>query len=110
MVKSLLAKLDAWTWPEDLGWQVKYYSAVATTANVWRSTGIRGKLEAAAAKEFGDFVASCHFQKLPGKPLRGRWGSIDQIELKLKEGREYLGRVFRLVFSTLDTRGAGKKR
>ena len=62
--------------------QFKYVNAVATVANVWRSTGIPDKLKAClkSMPDAGDGIANWVCERLPGRVLRGRWGSIDEVE------------------------------
>eukprot|EP00959_Pyramimonas_sp_CCMP1952_P366743 7680972-Pyramimonas_sp.AAC.1 len=38
------------------------------------------------------------FERLPGRCLRGRWGSIDEVEGLLWSARHYIGRVFAKAF------------
>ena len=62
--------------------QFKYVSAVATVANVWRSTGIPDKLKAClqSRPDAGDGIATWVCERVPGRVLRGRWGSINEVE------------------------------
>ena len=76
IVKGMLDVLDDWCWPAPHNPPSKYFPAVATVANVWRSTGNGAKILMAAKASFNDEVADMYFTKLPGKPLRGRWVSF----------------------------------
>eukprot|EP00959_Pyramimonas_sp_CCMP1952_P474305 9503230-Pyramimonas_sp.AAC.1 len=79
----------------------KYWSRCATVANVWRSPGVAQKLRNAADGLFDAAASAAHFSKIPGRPLRGRWGRIDSIESVLVRGRAVLGPVFSAVFQNV---------
>ena len=72
-----------------------YFLSVAAIANLWRTTGIPTKLMAAAAKLYGEEVSMQFFRKLPGRPLKGRWGAIHSVEALLRKAMHYLGAVFK---------------
>ena len=68
-----------------------YFTLITSIIHVWRSTGMHEKLKASAMAEFGD--ASC-FARLPGRPLRGRWGAIEDAEKSLVLARSQLRVLF----------------
>jgi hypothetical protein len=65
---------------------------------LWRSTGSKSKLYKAAQAEFTDDLIHALFIKLPGRVLRGRWGSIDIGEGVLCGVRQYIGKVYARAF------------
>jgi hypothetical protein len=94
-VKSALCILDntdQWSGSEEFNFKVKYFSSLATLTNVWRGVGAQKKIIEAAASKFGDVVGD-KFTKLPCRCLRGRWGSIDEVEGLLIQVMPYLGPV-----------------
>ena len=73
----------------------RYWSSVATVANQWRSTGVPKKVRRAAEEVHGaGSTAAGAYRKLPGKPLRGRWGSIAAVEQSIIECGPEIGKVF----------------
>ncbi|CAK0876362.1 unnamed protein product, partial [Prorocentrum cordatum] len=99
-VKGALELLDAWDWqaPHTLEGKSRYVGRVATISNVWRATGGMKKIMAAAESECDDGVARAYFSKMPGRVLKGRWGSIDSVEKMLTKASPYLPNVFRKAF------------
>ena len=53
-----------------------FFSGACTLSNVWRSTGNHEKINKVASEHrFTPLECKCIF-KLPGKCLKGRWGSL----------------------------------
>eukprot|EP00959_Pyramimonas_sp_CCMP1952_P267876 5600752-Pyramimonas_sp.AAC.1 len=101
VVKDLLTLLEQWQWG-GLFAEKKYWSTVATVANVWRSVGMPAKIVDAAYTECqDDNLARRLFKKLPGKPLRGRWGSVAAIEEVVSCAAAFIGKVFKRVLDPL---------
>ena len=98
-IKGALAILDGFSWPSIGGdeLQTKYFSALATITNVWRGVGIQRKMIALAVELYDDSVAAL-FEKLPGRCLRGRWGSVDEVEGLYIKMRRYIGPLFAALF------------
>jgi hypothetical protein len=96
IVRDLLNHLDGF----DLGLlgggsSRRYWSSVATVANQWRSIGVPKKLRRAAAQIYGaDSVNVDSYRKVPGKPLRGRWGTIAAVEQAIIQCGPRIGEVF----------------
>ena len=98
IVGDALDLIDRWQWPEPHALEPRYYSALATTVNVWRSTGIYTKIKTAARETFPD----CHLlDKVPGRCLKNRWGSVDSIERLLVSARSVVGKVFEIAVGPL---------
>ena len=71
--------------------KVSYFSAVSSVVNVWRSTGLIGKMRSTAVKLFGfDHMV----RKMPGRCLRGRWGSIQDAEKAINTAKDELPAIF----------------
>ncbi|CAK0874677.1 unnamed protein product [Prorocentrum cordatum] len=77
----------------------KYVSALATVSNVWRSTGIASAIRQCAdnSDEIPSVIKAA-FKRKPGRVLRGRWGSVDDIESLLKWAMPHIQPVFEEVF------------
>ena len=71
---------------------------IATSANVWRSTGHPKKIKTAATRLWNPTVVSDFFTKIPGRVLRGRWGSIDAIEKIMSSAWRYISDTFKVAF------------
>ena len=97
IVKNLLVRIEAS--PLGVHWPTKYFSAVATCANVWRSQGAPNMITEFISRTYGAVVAATVCKKVPGKCLRGRWLAIDTIEGILTRGHPYLQNVFRALFA-----------
>ena len=96
VVKDLLCVVETWSWGHALSrGRHRYWPSVAAVANVWRSTGMPARLRAAALEEYeSEPLVAKLFRKLPGRPLRGRWGSIAAVEERLVAVADSVGRVF----------------
>ena len=59
----------------------RYFSALATICNVWRSVNIPTKVHNALAsiRSIGPTIADTVCRKLLGRLVRGRWGSCDDV-------------------------------
>ena len=104
----MLCILDEFRWVNDF--PVKYFSGVATIANVWRGTGNPAKLRCQAASMWSEVVASKLFSKVPGRPLRGRWGSIDSIEGLISKGSNYIPNAFERCFGSEAVRPSSSRK
>ena len=72
-----------------------YFSSLATIVNVMRSTGVPTKIRQVVA----DLFPTCAgFRQLPGRCLRGRWGSVDSAETYIRNVAHEIGDVFKTVF------------
>ena len=101
VVKDILQTLDTWEFAEDLGFTPlpsPYYTCVSMICNVWRSCGIHRRLRNLAAHKYSDSVCEECFGKLPGRPIKGRWGCIDNIEVIIQSAMLYLSPLFTLIF------------
>ena len=78
----------------DKGLSVSYFAAISSIVNVWRSTGTIAKMCSASIALFG-FDTTVN--KLPGRPLRGRWGAIESAEGFIIKARHELPAVFSRV-------------
>ena len=122
IVKLILCALDLWVW--DLGelpveiqeaWALptKYFSATATIGNTCRDTGMPRKIKAKAVSLWPNdpdyTIVEKEFSTVPGRCLRGRWGSEEGVALKIKRRIPYLGTIFKLLFSKELDKAAKKK-
>ena len=74
----------------------KYFSLVASVCNVWRSAGVPKRIRDVA---FNTCKSSAKaFARIPGRPLRGRWGCLDEIEGLLVPALPTAGKVFQRLF------------
>ena len=102
----MLTTFDEWTWLftgcelHNIG--TKYYFCVAIIAILWRSTGNPFKLKDSASKLFSNIVSRNYFSKVPGRPLKSRWGAIISIEALILKASLYIGAVFNDVFRRND--------
>ena len=72
-----------------------YFSSCAKIVNVWRAWGNAAKIKKVWSEIFGEKSCSLATKRLPPRPLRGRWGSIETIEQFLIGcGREELLMVY----------------
>ena len=86
IVKNMLQVLDDHvTWSGEWG-GTKYFSGLATWANVWRGVGTIKKVRDTCAKLFGETTSQNICGRMPGRVLRGRWGSIDEFERLVADG------------------------
>ena len=78
----------------------KYFSGLATIANVWKSTGIPDKLKTFldSLPDAGSEVSLWVCARLPGRVLRGRWGSIDEVEELICPRLAWLKLAFVAIF------------
>ena len=71
-----------------------HYPSLARIVNTWRSSGNAKKVQESYTEKYGPEAAKV-VSRLPPRPLRGRWGSIDGTEHYLiKVGRDKLPIVF----------------
>ena len=70
-----------------------YFSLLATISNVWRGTSVHGKLVELDGSLFGDLAADL-FNELPPRCLRGRWGSVGDVEETILTVMQYATTVF----------------
>ena len=97
--QSHLGLLNKWDWEVlDEVSHIKYTSSLAIFTNTWRGIGIPTKLQDTSAAIFGDRVSVKCFSSRPGRLVRTRWLSADDIEAKVRLCQEYSGRVFSEVF------------
>ena len=68
-----------------------YFTAITSIVHVWRSSGMQDKLAAASLEQFDTSVC---FKRLPGRPLRGRWGAIEDAEKCIVLARSQLKVLF----------------
>ncbi|CAK0906513.1 unnamed protein product, partial [Prorocentrum cordatum] len=102
-VLAMLTIVEEWEWPDTGADGMaappgRYFGSVATVANVWRTPGSHRKIKDAAARLFDGHVSEAYFGRLPGRPLRGRWGRISDVEKLLAAARKYIGQVFAKVW------------
>ena len=96
IVKCVLQVLDNFEWGADVGpLPSKYFGGVATISNVWRSVAIGKNIRRLAASHKYDCPT---LDKIPGRVFRGRWGSIDSVELALINCLRYLPGIFHTLF------------
>ena len=91
--EAMLLIADNFTWT-DVEFKVKYWSALATICNVWRSTGIPKKLKQAVESLYGPVVAKRIVGNLPGRPVRQRWGACQSCQKRIDEGGDILAEAF----------------
>ena len=104
IIKAMLVELDCWEFekPDFEGHQpVKngYFNVLSSISNVWRSVGMLGKIQDAIAFLWKDDPASfgaC--SRRPGRCLRGRWGSCDEVEEIIISNLIFLPLVFAHLF------------
>eukprot|EP00959_Pyramimonas_sp_CCMP1952_P159015 3325350-Pyramimonas_sp.AAC.1 len=90
--KSVIATLDGWEWGEATEWNgPKYFSSIATVINTWRSPLMPKKLKRAVQHLLPPSQVGSCFRRLPGRALRGRWGSCDSGEEIIISSEAYLG-------------------
>ena len=97
-ILNILKVFDTWEWA-GCGHKAlpqAYFSCVATVANIWRDPGIHKKL--LRASNGIEAAVSGVVSKIPGRCLRGRWGSIDDVEHIINAGGTRLVRAWRAVF------------
>ena len=99
-VKCVLKVLDNWQWGSDSNVepQQKYFSSVATICNVWRSAGAARKIQVEIERVYNPAIARHVAKKIPGRCLRGRWGSIDSVVGIFFWGMAVLATVFMRLF------------
>ncbi len=68
---------------------------------MWGGTGKATKDRDEAASVVSETGAAKLFTKIPGRPLKGRWGSIDSIEGIVGAAASYIGRVFSAVLGSV---------
>ena len=97
--KDLLQCMEGWQWGVLTGTK-QYWGTVATVANVWRSCGIPTRLYEAAVEVpgGGPLAAQRMFKQIPGRPLRGRWGSVASVEKTIMNAFSLIGAVFAKAF------------
>ena len=93
-VKSCLAVMDTWVW-DDAALPAKYFSGIGIITNTWRSYGTPAKIQGAAER----IGQGALFAKVPGRPLKGRWGTCESIEDLIISARFCIGLVFEIVFA-----------
>ena len=98
IVKYLLKTLENFEWPEKYALPKGYFSMLGTLANTWRSTGNPTKIQNAASSVHDDSVMLKFFKNIPGRALKGRWGSIESIEKIIFLARSYIGAVMEKAF------------
>ena len=99
IVKQVLTVLDGWSWAE---WGVydvpcTYFSGVATVANTWKSPGMPRKVRDTCAREFGETVSLKLCARVPGRCIKGRWGSVESCENIIHNGGFVLADVFKFA-------------
>ena len=90
IVRDVLGGLDEFRFSAQR-LEVKYFSALATTINTIRSTGMMTKIRKVAEERFGLEAATAHCGRMPAKCLRGRWGACEQAEEAVMKGGHVLG-------------------
>ena len=104
IIAALLVTIDHWDFGPEFEQRTLnplYFSAVATISNTWRSAGLPHKLYTAAIDIAGALAASRYFKKIPGRALRGRWGSIDAVEALYMHCQAFLFKVFQKVLDPM---------
>ena len=78
----------------------KYFSGLATIVNMWRSSGVPDKLKTFldSLPDAGSEVSLWVCARLPGRVLRGRWGSIDEVEELICPRLAWLKLAFVAIF------------
>ena len=107
VVRSVLDHIDAFEWDEFWGSEAElevwnslpfYTTAVSNISSAWRAPGSVRKLTSAGSETFHSEVRSRIGGTIPGRVVRGRWGSIDSVEKIISEGGALLGAVFTRAF------------
>ena len=93
----------------DVEFVVKYWSALATICNVWRSTGIPKKLKRAVESLYGPVVAKRIVGNLPGRPVRQRWGACQSCQKRIDEGGDILAEAFQIAVKSKAERRRAKR-
>eukprot|EP00959_Pyramimonas_sp_CCMP1952_P382791 8021055-Pyramimonas_sp.AAC.1 len=108
IVRQVLDFIDFFEWddfwesePELDCWNAlpAYSTTVSGVSSAWRCPGSARKLREAGST-IGSVVWSNIGGSIPGRVLRGRWGSIDSVEGILVNGGCLLADVFRRAFDT----------
>ena len=60
---------------------------------------MKGQINDAAAELFGPVTAAENFSTTPGRLLRNRWVSIDEVEAVIIKGLDHIGPVFRAALA-----------
>ncbi len=89
IVKSVLEVADNFQFT-DKAVGCSYWSALSAIAYVWRSPGMGRKIIAAARRLKLKFA----FNKVPGRPLKNRWGTIGSIEQIVIDSQDELRAVW----------------
>ena len=84
--------------------QIKYWTSLSSIAYVWRSPGVSRKI-VSKAEDLGYDVGP--FMKMPCRPIKGRWGVVSELELKVIQLRGQLGPVMAAI---LPARAAARSR
>ena len=108
--QSLLVLLDTFIFECDRGTiQLNFFTLVASISNVWRSPGIERKLRN-LLESFNLVPESFCLPNLPGRCLRGRWFSIDEVEEKEIAALPFLQVAFKKLFGKNGDDGPATKK
>ena len=99
IVKNLLVMLDKHRWSGS-PINTEYFSLLSAVSNCWRSPGNPTKIYNKTCEKFGDLAGKLYAKTVPGKAVRGRWGSIDNLEALLDRGSHILAAVFSDLFGS----------
>ena len=88
-----------------LNMEKTYFPNCAKIAHIWRSGGNAVKVYKAWEEEFGRSRAMEVAMKLPTRPLKGRRGSLHNLEKRFKQcGRAEFAVVYQKVFGKVGSR------
>ena len=82
---------------------------VATISNVWRGVGVADKLSNSCRELFTDAAVALRVASSPGRCLRGRWGSMCDVEGRITEVLPELGATLEHTFGPMNRRAAKRK-
>jgi hypothetical protein len=103
IVRAVLAFLDAWKWPDvescaseiQMVNNLKYFSSISLFSTVWRGPSAAGKISRSAGLAPNVTCEQLNvFRSKPGRVFKGRWGSCESLEGKLRDTCDVIGDVF----------------
>jgi hypothetical protein len=110
IVGDALSVLDKWSWQEGDP-NMQYFKCVSSVAYTWRGPGCPRRICNAAESVWSYQIMKTFFKRIPGAPIRSRWGAISSVEKIIRAASSYIHAVFARTFSSeLDQRSRRRER